>query len=325
MQYSSNLAPKSSINDIQKAAQIFSKKFFKAETCTETIKYFQEIRTLLRLENDHGFQNFTLRLYNILTTKAEKHLSSQVKNFFKDFIVKYSSNVVYRDETISTPLPRTSHPPDASIFKSPGKIFSAKFKNSSSFNDLPRACSDTYSLIIGAGPIGLKYAIELSILGGKVTILEKRKIFAQRNNLLHLWKAAIDDLKRMGVKRIHPLLCTGSINHIEIKTLQIVLLKIALISGCQILTGYEYINAQDPGNDINRYWKPRCQPYLPSNCLVKDRIDQLIGADGAKTCVTGFEMKHFKGTKIAIGITANFENLNLQRDKDSQEIPGTVR
>ena len=69
-------------------------------------------------------------------------------------------------------------------------------------------------LIIGAGPCGLRTAIELGFLGAKVVLLEKRDAFS-RNNVLHLWPFTIHDLRGLGAKKFHGKFCAGAIDHIS--------------------------------------------------------------------------------------------------------------
>lgn len=69
-------------------------------------------------------------------------------------------------------------------------------------------------LIIGAGPCGLRTAIELAFLGAKVVLLEKRDAFS-RNNVLHLWPFTIQDLRGLGAKKFYGKFCAGSIDHIS--------------------------------------------------------------------------------------------------------------
>ena len=57
-------------------------------------------------------------------------------------------------------------------------------------------------LIIGAGPCGLRTAIDLSFLGAKVVVIEKRDAFS-RNNVLHLWPFTIHDLRGLGAKKFY--------------------------------------------------------------------------------------------------------------------------
>ena len=69
-------------------------------------------------------------------------------------------------------------------------------------------------VVIGAGPIGLRTAIEAQLLGARVTVIEKRSSFT-RNNVLHLWPWVIEDLKSLGAKNFYPRFCTGTMNHIS--------------------------------------------------------------------------------------------------------------
>ena len=68
--------------------------------------------------------------------------------------------------------------------------------------------------IIGAGPCGLRTAIEIALMGGKAVIVEKRDRFS-RNNVLHLWPFVIYDLKSFGAKKFFGKFCAGSIEHIS--------------------------------------------------------------------------------------------------------------
>lgn len=76
------------------------------------------------------------------------------------------------------------------------------------------ACGHNRVCIIGAGPIGLRTAVEAALLGAKVDVLEKRPTFS-RNNVLHLWPFIITDLRNLGAKRFYPKFCAGSIDHIS--------------------------------------------------------------------------------------------------------------
>ena len=69
-------------------------------------------------------------------------------------------------------------------------------------------------LVIGAGPCGLRVAIETALLGARVVVVEKRDSFS-RNNVLHLWPHTIHDLKALGAKKFFGKFCAGSIDHIS--------------------------------------------------------------------------------------------------------------
>ncbi len=69
-------------------------------------------------------------------------------------------------------------------------------------------------LIVGAGPCGLRMAIEARLLGARVTVVEMRN-YVTRNNVLHLWPSVIHDLKSIGTKLFFRRFCIGSIDHIS--------------------------------------------------------------------------------------------------------------
>lgn len=68
--------------------------------------------------------------------------------------------------------------------------------------------------MVGAGPCGLRAAIELALLGARVVLLEKRDSFS-RNNVLHLWPFTIHDLRALGAKKFYGRFCTGTLDHIS--------------------------------------------------------------------------------------------------------------
>uniref|UniRef100_A0A1I7WV41 FAD_binding_2 domain-containing protein n=1 Tax=Heterorhabditis bacteriophora TaxID=37862 RepID=A0A1I7WV41_HETBA len=77
-----------------------------------------------------------------------------------------------------------------------------------------KAADQLNTLVIGAGPCGLRAAIECALLGSRVVVVEQRDRFS-RNNVLHLWEFVIHDLKALGAKIFYPKFCTGSIEHIR--------------------------------------------------------------------------------------------------------------
>ena len=77
--------------------------------------------------------------------------------------------------------------------------------------------------------------INLSIFfpGAKVVVVEKRDRYS-RNNVLHLWPYNIADLRGLGAKKFYGKFCAGSIDHISIRALQCILLKVALLLGVEV-------------------------------------------------------------------------------------------
>ena len=85
----------------------------------------------------------------------------------------------------------------------------------------------------GAGPCGLRLALEMMFLGAKTTLVDARDNM-DRNNVIKLWSFVMEDLKSLGAKKLYPGLGNGSVNHISIKMLQMTLLKMALIVGTNV-------------------------------------------------------------------------------------------
>ena len=75
-------------------------------------------------------------------------------------------------------------------------------------------CKDKRVLIVGAGPVGLRTAVECALLGAKVDVVEKRTSFS-RNNVLHLWPFLMDDLRSLGAKKFYGKFCAGAIDHVS--------------------------------------------------------------------------------------------------------------
>ena len=67
---------------------------------------------------------------------------------------------------------------------------------------------------MGAGPVGLRLAIECALLGARCLVVEKRDRFS-RHNVLHLWPYVITDLKNLGAKVFYGKFATGQIEHIS--------------------------------------------------------------------------------------------------------------
>ncbi|XP_066920483.1 uncharacterized protein [Clytia hemisphaerica] len=172
-------------------------------------------------------------------------------------------------------------------------------------------------MIIGCGPIGLRTAIECLMLGCKTIIVEKRDEFA-RNNVLHLWPFLMTDFRNLGAKKFFGKFGAGCIEHINIKTLQSILLKVALILGAEVYVGVCFNNLVEPV-DENTGWRGS---FLPENhVLSKAEFDIIIGADGKKNILPGFEQIELRGA-LAIGITCNFVNNNTIEEARVNEISG---
>ncbi|XP_063034160.1 F-actin-monooxygenase MICAL1 [Melospiza melodia melodia] len=186
--------------------------------------------------------------------------------------------------------------------------------------DQGTACAGTKCLVVGAGPCGLRAAIELALLGARVVLLEKRDSFS-RNNVLHLWPFTIHDLRALGAKKFYGRFCTGTLDHISIRQLQLILLKVALLLGVEVHINVRFEDLVPPKGKAGG-WQAVLQPS--SSPLSHYEFDVLISAGGGKFVPEGFKRKETRG-KLAIGITTNFINRHSRAEVEVAEISGVAR
>ncbi|XP_077449439.1 protein-methionine sulfoxide oxidase mical3a-like isoform X2 [Stigmatopora argus] len=187
-----------------------------------------------------------------------------------------------------------------------------------------RACQNATCAVIGAGPCGLRTAVELSFLGAHVVVLEKRDSFS-RNNVLHLWPFAIHDLRGLGAKKFYGKFCAGTIDHISIRKLQLVLLKVALLLGVEVHVNVEFKRVVEPPPPEQG---PRevgwtLEAWPKSHVVNQLQFEVIVGADGHRNTLPGFRRKEFRG-KLALAITANFKNRNTRAEAKVEEISGVA-
>lgn len=180
------------------------------------------------------------------------------------------------------------------------------------------ACTGTKVLVVGAGPCGLRTAIEAQLLGAKVVVVEKRDRIS-RNNVLHLWPFVITDLRMLGAKKFYGKFCAGSIDHISIRQLQCILLKVALLLGVEVHEGVSFVKTIEPKDGFG--WRALLSPE--DHAVSHYEFDVLIGADGKRNTLEGYKRKEFRG-KLAIAITVNFINKKTEAEAKVEEISGVA-
>ena len=162
--------------------------------------------------------------------------------------------------------------------------------------------------------------MEMQFLGAETTVIEARP-FIDRNNVLKLWAFVTEDLKSLGAKKLYPQIGTGSVNHISIRILQFILLKMSLLLGTQVLVRETFKKIQKPKND--KRWTVISEIKCEDGSIFEheEEYDIVICAAGRKVPIPGFERKSLEA-KMSIAITANFVNNNSVEERKVQEIPG---
>ncbi len=174
-------------------------------------------------------------------------------------------------------------------------------------------------LVAGAGPCGMRAAIETQLLGAETIIVEKREDFT-RHNILKLWKFLIHDFKALGVKKFVGDFSTGPIDHVGIRTLQLFLVKVCLILGIRVISPVTLKGMNEPTED-GLGWTPQIEPETNLG-----EFDVVIVASGKKLAwdLAAFERRSLDA-KLCIAVTANFVNGRSHDESVVQQISGVSR
>lgn len=172
-----------------------------------------------------------------------------------------------------------------------------------------REMTGVQCVIVGAGPVGLRAAIEFAIRGADVTLIEKRNTFP-RLNILHLWDWACTDLSSLGFNR-SDLFGPGGNNHIGTRKLQLTLTRLACVLGVRIYTGVEFVSVKKPaaGGWFKVVTKVTDSDGFNDRCGTELEANLLLDAGGTVApVVKHYEIKQ-KHTKLAqsLGLVAHFK------------------
>ncbi|XP_019325877.1 PREDICTED: protein-methionine sulfoxide oxidase MICAL1 [Aptenodytes forsteri] len=175
--------------------------------------------------------------------------------------------------------------------------------------DQGTACASTKCLVVGAGPCGLRVAIELALLGARVVLVEKRDSFS-RNNVLHLWPFTIHDLRALGAKKFYGRFCTGTLDHISIRQLQLILLKVALLLGVEVHINVQFKGLAPPSGKAGGMRGPAGTPPLEV-LAERESIYQHLSQ-------TSPDNTNKNISQYSIDPATRYPNINLQAIKANQ-------
>ncbi|EGZ12886.1 hypothetical protein PHYSODRAFT_546706, partial [Phytophthora sojae] len=178
--------------------------------------------------------------------------------------------------------------------------------------------------IVGAGPVGLRAAVELALLGSRVTVLEKRTRFS-RENMLHLWPWVVQDMAALGAKVLFPKFCKSrTYFHVSTRQLQLVLLKVALLVGVEVHTATDFeaiVPPQlTPHNGLSPY-SIKTEPHIEET-----EFTAVLGASGVNNALAepaGIERFVFC-QKESLGIVCYFPNLETLEETKVKEFSWTT-
>ncbi|GAB9465419.1 Mical-like protein [Globisporangium polare] len=202
------------------------------------------------------------------------------------------------------------------------KLLDAKFSGDV-YNKKPAARKRV--CVIGAGPVGLRAAVEMALLGAQVVVLEKRKHFS-RENILHLWPWVVQDLTSLGAKVLFPQFCHSTAYfHVGTRQLQCILLKVALLLGVTFFPSTSFDGIAHPDSiDSGRrpFYTIVTKPQIPWM-----EFTAVLGACGTQDRLSDqARIKRFVfSRKEAIGLVCYFPNHGTTEEKSVAEFSWTIQ
>jgi pimeloyl-ACP methyl ester carboxylesterase len=140
-------------------------------------------------------------------------------------------------------------------------------------------------LVCGAGPVGLRAACELALLGFHVTVVEKRPNFS-RANILTFWDETMSDILALGAKSYFPSLTpTGTHKHLGTRQIQLCLLKTFLLFGGVAHYGMEICGMVPPGRSgpgggsSSGKWLASFRPYERHRRMAQTEVSAKAAAE----------------------------------------------
>ncbi|KAI9353640.1 hypothetical protein BDR26DRAFT_913899 [Obelidium mucronatum] len=145
---------------------------------------------------------------------------------------------------------------------------SAMNHNEDSGGDGSHGVAGKRVVISGAGPVGLRAAVEAALVGFQVVVVELRSEFS-RHNVIKTWNSTIADLQALGLSHFYPAFSGhgGGTLHLGIREMQTLLLKAALLLGAGVAYERGVVAVADSGVA----WAVRAPPAAEARAALKLR------------------------------------------------------
>ncbi|KAJ3041566.1 [F-actin]-monooxygenase mical3 [Rhizophlyctis rosea] len=219
------------------AIRVHFVQFMDAVDVQDTLEEFEALRTSALSTDLYAFPPF--ERYEVLKQSLLPHL-------------------IYRQKTLFATL-------DAK------RLSSSHIRSSLPTDSPPR------TVISGAGPCGLRAAVESAILGHDVTVIEIRTEFS-RHNVIKTWRCTIYDLMSLGLGSFMPNVRVHGHPHLGIRQIQMVLLKAALVLGVRVLYGVGVCGILSPDVKVegdggfDGVWRVWCLPAVEARGFIKEHM-----------------------------------------------------
>ena len=149
---------------------------------------------------------------------------------------------------------------------------------------------DWHVFVSGAGPVGLRGAVECAMLGASVTVAEMRSKFS-RANILTLWPETHADLVALGAKYYYPdLQMVASPTHfMGTRQMQLTLLKTSLLLGVTFQYSARLGSLSRPAGLFNARWCANLHEVGSSNGATQARTTMATAGTATAAPVGGVD------------------------------------
>jgi len=174
-------------------------------------------------------------------------------------------------------------------------------------------------VVVGAGPIGLRFAIEAKLMGANVFVAEMRNSFT-RANVMKMWRVAKSDLESIGIGEFAVM--SGLPAKCNIALMQHAMMRIALAVGVEVMGNTQF----DSVVEANGRWQAKFTRYKTGEVVRTMDFDAIIDGSGTRAAVATKEVcgkvlfddvtsgGGGSGDK-KVAVTANFHRFSGDRDK----------